>query len=66
MPSSVQLYYGSRQSVSYDIVTPFDVMYPQIILLESLTPAESLVLYFLDKNKRIVVGVNINRGGSGA
>ena len=40
MPSSVQLYYGSRQSVSCDIVTPFDVMYPQIILLESLTPAE--------------------------
>jgi len=68
MPSPVQLFYGSRQSVSYNIVLPFNVMYPQIILLESQTPAEKpliFVLHFLNENKRIVVRVNINRGGSG-
>jgi len=68
MPSSVQLFYGSRQGVGYNIVMPFNVMYPQIILLESQTPVEKpliLVLHFLNKNKRIVVRVNINRGGSG-
>ena len=69
MPSSAQLHYGSRQCVSNDIVTPFYIMYPQIVLLESDTPAEKpliFVLHLLNNNKRIVVCVNINRGRGGA
>jgi len=48
---------------------PFDVTYPQIKFLESKTPTEKpliFVFHLFNKNKRIVVSVHINRGGSGA